>query len=421
MFDEMTEVQEDVKLFDVSDDFPIEALPSPAKELAMSISATKGVPVQLPAMTALSACAVCMGNDYSAVGAVEGYASYANLYIMAVAESSTGKGASDSIISPIQDHEREHCRPKSESLIVENITGEALFHKMSLRKSLFSFSTEAGGALDITMGLYKGSGNDYDKYNKAWSSESIRVTRMSSDDIYVDEPSFNVYWALQHSYYKKLALNNLGMLSGFIPRFLCFEATAKKLKRTGRVAPPLNKGAQGEWNGILNVLLHRLDIDCQGERALKYSKKATATMDLFYDEIVDIQNADSAMLLELGKMCEIAIRVSLVLSIMENTDAKTISEKNAKCAIEIVKWCVNSSRGMGNVERYSKLEARYGKLMNILAKKGGEATTRILEKNHGFKRNEIEAISLQFPDIEWVEKKTGGRPTTVVKIVGGEE
>ena len=75
-------------------EFPLDALPPIMRRVAASIADTYRVPVAMPAMAALAIHAGAMGKIYQVVGAVHGYRSYGNLYVVIAAEGAACRSMS---------------------------------------------------------------------------------------------------------------------------------------------------------------------------------------------------------------------------------------------------------------------------------------------------------------------------------------
>ena len=73
--------------------FPIHALSSAMRAIVEEVAEVHRVPVALPAMCAVGVVSGALGNAFTLVGAVNGKEGHGNLYIIAAAPKSSGKGS----------------------------------------------------------------------------------------------------------------------------------------------------------------------------------------------------------------------------------------------------------------------------------------------------------------------------------------
>lgn len=81
--------------------FPVGALNATMRAIAEETATVHDIPIELPAMATVGTMAGALGKSRELVGAVNGRSSFGNLYVIAAAPKSTGKGATGGITSPL--------------------------------------------------------------------------------------------------------------------------------------------------------------------------------------------------------------------------------------------------------------------------------------------------------------------------------
>lgn len=201
---------------------PIGAFPQLIQRVARSVHEAQNLPMEFLCFIACGIISGTVGKSFRAYRAVNEYTQNANLFMLGLGVSSSGKSASVKILGkplfdleiksriefqeklkiqnpetspePIEilppenneeewgkfDKSKENAEPVDPSFIVINATSEALARKMSDNGgAVFSLCPEARGALAIASGLYRKEGDDTEVYNSGWSGETIRQDRIS--------------------------------------------------------------------------------------------------------------------------------------------------------------------------------------------------------------------------------------------------
>ena len=114
-------------------EFPIHALGPVMRAIVEEVAEVHRVPVALPAMCAVGVVSGALGNAFTLVGAVNGKESHGNLYIIAAAPKSSGKGSvAGVLVRPLLEasadleadfKERQLPSLKSEKAVLEKRTG----------------------------------------------------------------------------------------------------------------------------------------------------------------------------------------------------------------------------------------------------------------------------------------------------------
>ncbi len=81
--------------------FPVHSLNDTQRRIVETVAEVYGIPIELAAMPALAAVAAALGKAWKLNGAVNGRENYGNIYVVAGAPKSTGKGAAAQLAEPI--------------------------------------------------------------------------------------------------------------------------------------------------------------------------------------------------------------------------------------------------------------------------------------------------------------------------------
>ena len=87
--------------------FPLDALPEPMNKLAQSLADVHQIDVALPGMAALATLSGAIGKSVTVNGATNGQTTHCNLFIIAGAPKSYGKGSAAAMANPIIEASKE--------------------------------------------------------------------------------------------------------------------------------------------------------------------------------------------------------------------------------------------------------------------------------------------------------------------------
>lgn len=270
--------------------FPLDALPRAAQAMAREIVETALVPHSLAAVNVLGILSASLGGGLL-IDSGGGRITPANLFLLGIAESGTGKGRAFSMAAkPFQDLEAEEVRHwESETLpaikkdlrVIEKDfkkaekplgeQGEARSREIAGREiqdlekrkselerqfaaepgfsvaditkeklaitlenqpgqALASLSPEGRGVIDVLMGKYgKGKESDEDLYLSAYSCEAVKVSRVNRPPVHLTKPCLAVLWLIQPDKARKLTESEAITESGLLPRFLLCDSKAEAL------------------------------------------------------------------------------------------------------------------------------------------------------------------------------------------------
>lgn len=412
------------------DSFPLHGLPQSWKELAEQSANLAQMPVQLPAMTMLATASAAIGKSIIASGGSNLGDNRANLYIIACAKSSTGKDVAARLAEPFFEYERERLYQHAQSeyadetpkpvLSVSNATSEALAARMqNPSETLFSFSAEAGDLIRVAAGIYKNGKGEFAFYNGAWSGTHTQFSRMTREDVTLSNPCLSLCWSVQPDYFGELCRSPEAMHSGFIPRCLSFDAATTYALDDG-INRTIEKHLSGSWKmTIRRILDKRLKTESEEPEQLPCTPEAREIFKNFHNKHQERRNRENDIADLLGKARENAIRVALVLAVMD--EKSEIGESEAYAGCSIVDWCLDSTTRMMQEARLDALEREAEKLAEKLASKdyNGQATLRDLANRNGFEQAKIRQLAERFPErfeLEIIQNQKGGQPSKVVRL-----
>ena len=411
-----------------TENFPLQCLPNQWQELARQSAELASMPVQLPAMTMIATASAAMGKAFIATGGSNFGRNRGNLYIIACAKSSTGKDVAARLAEPFFEYEQELQYQHSQSehaedtpkplLSVSNATSEALAARMqNPAETLFSFSPEAGDLIRVAAGIYKNGKGEFAFYNGGWSGTHTQFARMSRDDVTLSSPCLSLCWSVQPDYFGELSKSPEAMHSGFIPRCLAFDAAASYALDDG-VSREIDKQLVSSWKyTIRKILKTREETGPTELNAIPCTKTAREIFREFHNKHQARRREENDLAAMLGKARENAIRVALVVAVMDGADKIDVAEAHSGCAI--VDWCLESSLAMMREARSEALERDAEKLAQKIASKdyNGQATLRDLGLRNGFDKARIKQLANRFPERFELETLHGkGRPSEIVKL-----
>lgn len=268
--------------------FPIHALPQVMRDMVTETSKAALVPECLSALNALGCVSASIGAGYQ-VSSGGDRTTPANLFILGIAPSGTGKGnAFKRMFAPFRDAEKDHAehwrkkglpRVKADLRLIErklkateksvtdeqddlskeqttrdladlerdkdalltelsrpsgfsvaDVTRERLALSLSSQpgEALASLSPEGRGVIDVLGGRYgNGDSSDEDIYLSAYSRESFLVDRIGRASTQLYRPTLSVLWLIQPDAAKAFS-EKAGMIdSGLLPRFLIANSKAE--------------------------------------------------------------------------------------------------------------------------------------------------------------------------------------------------
>ncbi len=294
--------------------FPVDALPSAMANFITAVSVCERVPLALPAVCALGIASAAIGAGLQ-VASGPNRVTRGNLYLLASAESGSGKSETFRIIaaplaeslgsllletwkletapqaqSEIRVLEREmdilekqaakatepmerdraiaqmkfkqaskdelKRRAEMPCIIGQDVTTERLAGLLrDNREVLLSASADARKLVDNLLGRYNpGKTTDESLYLSAYSGDYVRVDRQGRDSVILNSPCLALCWFVQPDLLIKLFDEESLSASGFLPRLLLCQTNAAPRRIEGE-PQILAESVRAGWMQLIGDLL----------------------------------------------------------------------------------------------------------------------------------------------------------------------
>ena len=326
--------------------FPLHCLPPDAQAMAEGICQAVRVPASLAGPCVLGILSAAIGAGLEVQSGPK-RTSRANLFIMASAESGSGKsevvsqaaapvyeferellerwkadvlpgakaevemlqaeiGRSKKTVAPVENGEKrngiraqlqtklaavavaeEALRPPV--LCVEDVTTEKLVPMLSRPgETLFSVSSDAGAVVKNLLGRYsKGDSTDEGIYLKAWTGERVKVDRLGRDSVLLERPCLTALWCVQPD--KVDALLSVQALSdgGLLPRLLlCHTGCEMREIATGNENTDPAPEAAESWRTLVRDLIEVFHLPASKAAIVQPQSEALCLLNEHYNGIV---------------------------------------------------------------------------------------------------------------------------------------
>ena len=362
---------------------PIGAFPKVIRDVAKTYSTARNLPMELLCFCACGILSGAMGRVFKARNAVSGgYTQTANVYILGVGESSTGKSASiralfsnleRRVLREISQYEKEleifkksKRKPEQDKLngkegfgfddetadapklsknpdfIVKNATSEAMIKAMEESGGeIFSVCEEARDSIYIVAGNYRKQGDDTETLNSGWCGEPIKHSRIVNGVFNVPNPCISLLWMVQNDIIDNIVAKNKGSFigSGFLGRFLYCKGAPKTVPNSKEIIP-LDESAIAKWEKLLN---DTYDIRKRGETVwIDADQEAFEyfwDFDAFNTRLMNGKLRTQASLL--GKARENAIRFAVIFAQAEGATQITADIAKRACRVVSYSICVS--------------------------------------------------------------------------------
>ena len=392
---------------------PIGAFPHIIQRVARTVHEAQNLPMEFLCFIACGILSGTVGKSFRAYNAVNAYTQDANLYMLGLGASSSGKSASVKILgkrllslemearleyrekllkknsaitksieafenlggdSPDEkkaDEPQEDEKLEDPSFIVMNATSEAIAQKMAENGgTVFSLCAEARSLLAIVGGLYRKEGDDTEIYNSGWSGESIRQDRISRGVAEIHKPCLSILWLVQYDAFRNIMVKNENFVaSGFAGRFLFFRGP-KDIPIDKGLKIPLDKNVMEDWDKMITALYEfRRN---KGFQRIQATPEAAEIFRKFHNEQVELMNNELKSVQELlGKARENAARLAIIFAIADETEI--IDGRIAENACKVIKYSLYNAVEFYTSGLLVRLEQRREKMESILRKKDGYA------------------------------------------------
>ena len=429
---------------------PIDAFPKVVRDVARTYSVARNLPMELLCFCACGILSGAMGRVFNARNAVSGgYTQTANLFVLGVGESSTGKSASiralfsnleRKVLREISQYEKELGKfkkskansvkeisdesesfsfddettntpklPRNPDFIVKNATSEAMIKAMeSSGGEIFSVCEEARDSIYIVAGNYRKQGDDIETLNSGWCGEPIKHNRIVNGISSVPNPCISLLWMVQNDVIDNIVSKNKGSFigSGFLGRFLYCKGAPKAIPDSKEIIP-LDESAILKWETLLAETYQTrkkglpvwFDTD---QDAFEYFWD----FDAFNTELMNGKLRTQASLL--GKARENAIRLAVIFAQAEGADRITANIAKRACRVVSYSICVSvvlfSSGMLPEIENdRAKMDAM------IRQNDGFYKKISFFDQYSSLRSERVEFIVHTFPSMYEIVKKGKGR------------
>lgn len=421
--------------------FPVDALPPPASRMANAIAEAERVP------TALSGCCV-MGVLSASIGAGllvqsgKERVTRGNLYILASADSGTGKSASfRCAVLPLHEYERDilddwrkNTLPRLQAerdllenevnalkktvgkkdsgierdairreleakkarlleldsamqppvLTVEDVTSEKLAYLLAKRgEVLASLSPDAGNIVNNLLGRYnKLDRTDESIYLKAYSGDYTRVDRIGRDPVVLHHPCLAVLWLTQPDKLDALLQERSLTDGGLIPRLLICHTHAQPTHITGNesdIPEEVRKAYRQLVRDLLATYRHAAD-----PFIIQPTEEASRLFTEYHNKIVDKRLSDLRDIPSFAaRWAEQAWRISVVLHAARygaHAHKHDLSQVTAQNAIKLAEWFAAQQLDILSGGRWQAQRDRQRKVLLLLAENPEGITARDIQR-----------------------------------------
>lgn len=429
---------------------PISAFPKVIRDVAKTYSTARNLPMELLCFCACGILSGAMGRVFKARNAVSGgYTQTANVYILGVGESSTGKSASiralfsnleRRVLREISQYEKEleifkksKRKPEQDKLngkegfgfddetadapklsknpdfIVKNATSEAMIKAMEESGGeIFSVCEEARDSIYIVAGNYRKQGDDTETLNSGWCGEPIKHSRIVNGVFNVPNPCISLLWMVQNDIIDNIVAKNKGSFigSGFLGRFLYCKGAPKTVPNSKEIIP-LDESAISKWEKLLN---DTYDIRKRGETVwLDADQEAFEyfwDFDAFNTRLMNGKLRTQASLL--GKARENAIRLAVIFAQAEG--ATQITADIAKRACRVVSYSICVSVVLFSSGMLPEIEKDRAKMESMIRQNDGfYKKISFFDQYSSLRSERVEFIVHTFPELYEILKKGKGR------------
>ena len=429
---------------------PIGAFPKVIRDVAKTYSTARNLPMELLCFCACGILSGAMGRVFKARNAVSGgYTQTANIYILGVGESSTGKSASiralfsnleRRVLREISQYEKEleifkksktklaqdklngkegfgfddetadaPKLSKNPDFIVKNATSEAMIKAMEESGGeIFSVCEEARDSIYIVAGNYRKQGDDTETLNSGWCGEPIKHSRIVNGVFNVPNPCISLLWMVQNDIIDNIVAKNKGSFigSGFLGRFLYCKGAPKTVPNSKEIIP-LDESAISKWEKLLN---DTYDIRKCGETVwIDADQEAFEyfwDFDAFNTRLMNGKLRTQASLL--GKARENAIRLAVIFAQAEG--ATQITADIAKRACRVVSYSICVSVVLFSSGMLPEIEKDRAKMDAMIRQNDGfYKKISFFDQYSSLRTERVEFIVHTFPNLYEILKKGKGR------------
>jgi len=217
--------------------------------------------------------------------------------------------------------ERQLIGPR---IIVEDCTPQRLaIHLSQQNEQLASMSSEAGEAVDVITGRWRGdSKTDENLLLKTYSLENFRQDRVSRDAVVLQQPCLSLLWLGTPDMADRILSSERFLIGGLLPRFLVCESASKAQLDDG-VNRELDPACAEAWKEIIRHCYDNYRTR-QEPYALQLSIEAEEVLREFHNHGLLLAEAQPELDGLVSRKREQAVRIAIALHVAsQNTPASS--------------------------------------------------------------------------------------------------
>jgi hypothetical protein len=316
------------------------------------------------------------------------------------------------------DQLNEELKPLPQ-LVIDDTTVEAAAVALAQNnEQIFSFSSDAGKAIQNLEGRYAKQGSliEDNIYLRAHSGDYIVVNRISRDPIILDSPCMTLLWFVQPDLLERLMRNPRLAAGGFLARCLICNTKAEPTPLPASLDD--DSVIASEWRDQYDGLIWTLCatyLKTPEPLRIPYSNEASRLIRAYHNGLVPRRRNDLSDINAIAaRWHEQVWRVMIGLHAVRHGPA-------AQRAIGIVKWNVEEALQLLQPARDERQSDILHKLIKFVEERHhGVATLRELAR-HGFSHSEVKTLVETFPNQLAIETPAsgpnGGRPSPTLRII----
>lgn len=417
--------------------FPVECLPRAAGDIARAVSDCALVPLSLSAMNVLGILSAAIGAGLEVASGGD-RRTRANLFVMPVARSGTGKGQSFGLIAQpfntramarLADwrlHERpvfaaKHGMAEAKQAKLKNAvknpkrseaeqdlqtawqavevelaeaakalrepawstdeaTKEAIQNLLetSPQESLAILSSEARGGVDVLMGRYRDA-TDESIFLAGYSGDPVNIHRKGSCPVLLRQPCLTILWAMQPDKLRAMLGSTAMTESGLLPRFLLADTLAEPQEEP-EVRSHIPESVKQGWDELIGGLLDNYHEAPLPARLVEPVPAAERCLREYSNEIVRRRRTGGDLEdvnIYAARWAENAWRLALVLHAAEHGGEAwnhPLGEETALNAVRLMRWFSEQQLKVLASGRQDGLARRLTRLIEVLRTKAGHST-----------------------------------------------
>lgn len=336
---------------------------------------------------------------------------------------------------PIEERPKEPDKPVLEHTYLVDATPEKTIRVLETSQRGVAFIYDELSAWLNAMGQYKnGKGTDKEMFLQSWSYRKLKVDRVRDEgkSILVSEPFISVFGNLPPDELAMLNTSSKGDSNssgdGFIDRLLFSYPDEEEFPEFSWDGIPSD--AERQYQDIMEGL-YKLEPEIDGNGYLRpknvyFSEEAKPLFKGFVDEMIREMNQEDFNPRLIGvwrKMTNQLARLTLIIHQVRYVEGETdnpflIDEVSLMCGMELTEYFKEHAKKVYSQLGQSPSDERVLKAVEWIKKRGGEVTSRDIQKNGVAGCRKASDVKALFEELEeygfgqTIEMRKGrGRPS----------